>query len=230
MSFNETDEELAILYKEGNKEAFKGLINRYTFPLYNFTAHIVNQNDASDVVQEIFIKTWKSIHKFDEKKASFKTWIFTIARNTAIDFLRKKRNLLFSDIPARQLAGGEKESENENSFAENIPDENLLPDEALQKLEDSEFLNRTLEKLNIKETAPSELVELILTTAQVISVGSEELRKAIEQVILENPKAVEDYKSGKTQAIGFLIGKVKSLLPPKSSTDKIKEQIEQALK
>ena len=85
-------------------------------------------------------------------------------------------------------------------------------------------------KLNIKETAPSELVELILTTAQVISVGSEELRKAIEQVILENPKAVEDYKSGKTQAIGFLIGKVKSLLPPKSSTDKIKEQIEQALK
>ncbi|KKP86556.1 MAG: sigma-24 (FecI-like protein), RNA polymerase sigma-70 factor, ECF subfamily [Parcubacteria group bacterium GW2011_GWC1_35_8] len=151
MSFNETDEELAILYKEGNKEAFKGLINRYTFPLYNFTAHIVNQNDASDVVQEIFIKTWKSIHKFDEKKASFKTWIFTIARNTAIDFLRKKRNLLFSDIPARQLAGGEKESENENSFAENIPDENLLPDEALQKLEDSEFLNRTLEKLNIKE-------------------------------------------------------------------------------
>ncbi|OGJ04968.1 hypothetical protein A2554_01210 [Candidatus Nomurabacteria bacterium RIFOXYD2_FULL_35_12] len=151
MSFNETDEELAILYKEGKKEAFKGLINRYTFPLYNFTAHIVNQNDASDVVQEIFIKTWKSIHKFDEKKASFKTWIFTIARNTAIDFLRKKRNLLFSDIPARQLAGGEKESENENSFAENIPDENLLPDEALQKLEDSEFLNRTLEKLNIKE-------------------------------------------------------------------------------
>ena len=151
MSFNETDEELAILYKEGNKEAFKGLINRYTFPLYNFTAHIVNQNDASDVVQEIFIKTWKSIHKFDEKKASFKTWIFTIARNTAIDFLRKKRNLLFSDIPARQLAGGEKESENENSFAENIPDENLLPDEVLIKLEDSEFLNRTLEKLNIKE-------------------------------------------------------------------------------
>ena len=37
-----------------------------------------------------------------------------------------------------------------NSFAENIPDENLLPDEALQKLQDSQFLNKILEKLHSK--------------------------------------------------------------------------------
>ena len=84
-------------------------------------------------MQDIFIKTWKNIKRYDSKKASFKTWIFTIARNSVTDFWRKKKNILFTEI--------------EESFSENIPDENLLPDEVLQKLEDAELLNKTLEKL-----------------------------------------------------------------------------------
>src|SRR3989339_1719465 len=139
MSFNETDEELAILYKEGNKEAFKGLINRYTFPLYNFTAHIVNQNDASDVVQEIFIKTWKSIHKFDEKKASFKTWIFTIARNTAIDFMRKKKNLVFSDF---------ENAEGENVLLDTVADPKHSAEKITAKIENKKLAEKILNKLS----------------------------------------------------------------------------------
>jgi RNA polymerase sigma-70 factor (ECF subfamily) len=150
-SVESTDEEIITSYKNGNQGAFKVLINRYTSRLYNFTARLTNQNDASDIVQEVFIKVWKNIHHFDGTKASFRTWIFTIARNTTTDFLRKKKSLLFSDIPAR--TSGKKESDEDiNSFAENIPDDNLLPDEALQKLqdktEDQRFLNDILEKLH----------------------------------------------------------------------------------
>jgi RNA polymerase sigma-70 factor, ECF subfamily len=136
-----TDEEIIVFYKNGDKEVFKSLINRYATPLYNFTARLTNRNDASDIVQEIFIKVWKNINHFDERKASFKTWIFTIAKNTATDFLRKKRNLLFSDI--------KNSDEDANSFIENIPDEKILPDVALEKLEDKEFLNELLNKLNL---------------------------------------------------------------------------------
>jgi RNA polymerase sigma-70 factor (ECF subfamily) len=145
---DETDEEVITSYKNGDGEAFKELINRYAAALYNFTARLSNRNDASDIVQEIFIKAWKNISNFNPLKASFKTWIFTIAKNTTTDFLRKKKSLLFSDMPAR--AGGSKnENQNEdiNSFAENIPDENLLPDAALERLEDSQFLNKILESL-----------------------------------------------------------------------------------
>lgn len=140
MLSDKTDEEIIFLYKNGEPEAFKVLINRYASPLYNFTARLTNKNDAPDIVQEIFIKAWKNIERFNPLKASFKTWIFTIARNTTTDFLRKKKNLLFSNI---------KKDENEdiNSFTENIPDDDLLPDEALQKLQDSQFLNKILEKL-----------------------------------------------------------------------------------
>ena len=139
-----SDEEIVVLYKEGSQEAFKGLINRYISPLYNFTARLSNPSDAPDIVAEIFIKVWKNINRFDPKKASFRTWIFTIARNSAIDFLRKKKSLSFSDL---EKYGDEEE----NSFAENIPDEKILPDTALLKLQDQEILNNALEKLSADE-------------------------------------------------------------------------------
>ena len=142
MLFEGTDEEIIISYKNNNQEAFAALINRYTAPLYNFVARLVGRNNASDIIQEVFIKVWKNIRRFDPTRASFKTWVFTIAKNTATDFLRKKRSLLFSDIEKN-------DDENIDSFAENISVENLLPDEILQKAEDVELLNKTLEKLRL---------------------------------------------------------------------------------
>jgi RNA polymerase sigma-70 factor (ECF subfamily) len=142
MSFEETDEEIIVSYKNGEQEALRILIHRYTTPLYNFVARLVGQRNASDIVQEIFIKVWKNIRRFNPTKASFKTWIFTVAKNTTTDFLRKKKSLVFSDIKKG-------DDENVDSFANNIPAENLLPDEILQKLEDVEILNRTLEKLRL---------------------------------------------------------------------------------
>jgi RNA polymerase sigma-70 factor (ECF subfamily) len=134
----ETDEEIIIAYKTGDREAFKKLIDRYTSPLYNFSARLAGKRNASDLVQEVFIKVWKNIDRFDGKKASFKTWIFVVARNTITDFLRRKKDLNFSDL---------EKDDGEDSFFEKIPDENLLPDEALQKINDAELLNKLLDKL-----------------------------------------------------------------------------------
>jgi RNA polymerase sigma-70 factor (ECF subfamily) len=134
-----TDEEIIASYKNGDQEAFKELINRYSSMVYNFVAYLANRNDAPDIASETFIKVWKNLNRFDATRASFKTWIFTIAKNTATDFLRKKRNLLFSDI--------ETNTDELNSFADNIPDEQILPDQSLQKLEDSQALQKILEKI-----------------------------------------------------------------------------------
>ena len=139
-----SDEEIVLAYKNGNAEAFKKLIEEYISSLYNFTARLTNRNDAEDIVQEIFIKVWKNLNSFDENKASFITWIFTIAKNTTTDFLRKRKSLLFSDLEK----GNE---EDMGSFAENIPAEDLMPDEELQILQektaDKNFLNEILDKI-----------------------------------------------------------------------------------
>jgi RNA polymerase sigma-70 factor (ECF subfamily) len=150
-SVESNDEEIILSYKNGNEEAFRELINRYSAPLYNFVARLSGKNEAPDIIQETFIKVWKNIERFSASKASFKTWIFTIAKNTTTDFLRKsgsasggKKSLLFSDI-------NNDDEEDMDSFAENIPDESLLPDEALQELQektrDENFLNGLLEKI-----------------------------------------------------------------------------------
>ncbi len=139
MSFDKTDEEIIDLYKNGNKEVFKELIDKYTSPLFNFTARLTDKNNALDIVQDIFIKAWKGINRFDSTKASFKTWLFTVAKNTTTDFLRKKKVILFSDI----------QSNEDLDFSETIEDENLLPDEVMQKLQDFELLNKLIDTLPV---------------------------------------------------------------------------------
>src|SRR3989338_489302 len=180
MSFNETDEEIIILYKNGNQEAFRNLINRYTLPLYNFVARIINQNDAPDIIQETFIKVWKNIDRFDAEKASFKTLIFTITKNTAMDFLRKKKILLFKDMENNNR-------EKEGSFEENILDEDTLPDEALEKLQDREFLNAALKKLSTNE---NEILVLYYQEEMTFNQISKILNKSLNTVKSQRHRAL----------------------------------------
>jgi len=131
-----SDEDLIKEYLEGNQDSFKILIDRYTTSLYNFIFRFVGKDNTPDVIQDVFIKIWKNINKFDSSKSHFKTWIFTIARNTVTDYLRKRKMILFSSL-----------DKDEESFEDNIKDESLLPDEALSKIEDNEYLNKTLDQI-----------------------------------------------------------------------------------
>lgn len=132
-----TDEELIADYIKGDQASFKLLLDRYTPLLYNFSVRFVGTASAPDIIQEVFIKVWKNIKRFDVKKAHFKTWVFTITRNTITDYLRKKKSIVFTDM----------ETPEGDSILETIPDEAELPTETLSKLEDKEFLNSLLDTL-----------------------------------------------------------------------------------
>jgi RNA polymerase sigma-70 factor (ECF subfamily) len=123
-----------LLEKQGS---FELLVSRYTKPLYNFTFRLTgNPQTAEDLVQETFIKVWKNLKKYDPKH-SFKGWIFTIARNTTTDYLRKKKTVPFSAL-----------SKDDNSpFEETISDTATLPDETLALLEDTNLLEQLLATL-----------------------------------------------------------------------------------
>jgi RNA polymerase sigma-70 factor (ECF subfamily) len=91
-----SDEQLAAKSKKGDEVALEVLVKRYLPILFNFSRKYVgNAEAASDITQEVFVKVWKNINKFDDSK-KFKTWIFTLAKNTAIDWLREKKALPFS--------------------------------------------------------------------------------------------------------------------------------------
>jgi RNA polymerase sigma-70 factor (ECF subfamily) len=137
-----TDEEIINKYKEGERESFKLLVLRYTSSIFNFVSRLSDRENAKDITQDTFIKAWKKISKFDPGKASFKTWLFAIAKNTAMDFLRKKKTLVFTEMPTLK---------NEISFEETVADEDILPDKVLEKIQNKEMLDTVLEKLSIEE-------------------------------------------------------------------------------
>jgi len=92
------DKELVETFLSGDEESFALLVERHLSLVYKFVyRYLRNIDDANDVTQETFIKAWKYLHKFDTSK-KFTTWIVTIAKNTALDFIKRKKPLLFSKI------------------------------------------------------------------------------------------------------------------------------------
>lgn len=139
-----TDEQLVAQYlKDSNERALEYLIRRYLPLIFAFICNYIgNRDDAADVTQEVFVKVWKNLGKFSPVKSrkatsrgssssSFRSWIFTIAKRTAIDWLKKKKALPFSAIQ------GEAGDDNfANSLADGLPliTEQLALQETSKKL------------------------------------------------------------------------------------------------
>lgn len=86
-----TETELVALLKSKDEKAFNYLYDNYAGALYGVVLKIVgNEAWANDVLQEAFIKIWRSMDSYDSSKGRLYTWILNIARNTAIDTLRSK--------------------------------------------------------------------------------------------------------------------------------------------
>jgi RNA polymerase sigma-70 factor (ECF subfamily) len=123
----------------GDEDAFAEIVKIYLNMVYNFVYRLVGDRDAAeDIAQETFVKTWKNLKKFDQKR-NFKTWIFTIAKNTAFDYLKKKKEIPFSIFT---------DEEGEN-WLENVSSDEILPDEILERENIAEEFEKILEKIPV---------------------------------------------------------------------------------
>ncbi len=79
---------------KGNKNAFGNLVELYQDKiLYLAFDYLGNYDDAKDVAQEVFLKAYNKLDLYEERSA-FTTWLYRIAVNTCLDFLRKHKRLL----------------------------------------------------------------------------------------------------------------------------------------
>jgi len=135
----ETDEQLANLCKEGDDLAFQRLMNRYLNPIYGFIRqYIRGMEDVEDVVQNTFFKAWKNIKRF-KADHPFKPWIYTIARNTALDHIKRKKAVTFSELDGE---------EDEVHFDETLSDTEPIADELFAQAEQRDKLNKVMEVLH----------------------------------------------------------------------------------
>jgi RNA polymerase sigma-70 factor (ECF subfamily) len=135
----QSDAGLVKKYLEGDEKSLEFLIAKYLKPIYSFVFRNVGSNaDAEDITQEVFVKVWKNIRKFDQNK-NFKPWIFQIAKNASIDFLRKKKTIPFSKF--------------DNNKGQNVLTENIAsaPANLIENLSDKRVLAAAMQGLNKKE-------------------------------------------------------------------------------
>ena len=107
---------------DGDQQAFAELMERYKKPVYHMILKMVrNVDDAEDLTIEAFAKAFKNLHRF-KKDFTFSTWLFRIATNNSIDFIRKKKLETFSLNTSLKDDDGE-------SVSIDVEDKNLDPQE-----------------------------------------------------------------------------------------------------
>lgn len=138
MEIETFDDALVDSYLGGDEDAFSRIIERHLKSVYNLVHRITGTDaDAEDAAQDTFLKAWRSVKTY-KKGRSFRTWLLRIAHNTAIDLLRKRRDVLFSSF----------ESDSGNQLADSITDSEPLHDEVALKNDDIVHLNLGVLTLN----------------------------------------------------------------------------------
>src|SRR5262245_57713024 len=89
-----TDEELILDYKQGEKAAMETIFMRYQRPILNFALRFMgNRADAEDVASEVFIGLLQNKEAYAPRiGAKFSTWLYTVARNSCLSKIRKRRD------------------------------------------------------------------------------------------------------------------------------------------
>ena len=91
------DRRLVQLVLEGDDDAFEHLFNRYRHAIRRlFAMRLGNDSDADDLLQETFLKIYLNIHTYNNSY-TFGQWLYAIARNTLVDFTRKRQTDLSID-------------------------------------------------------------------------------------------------------------------------------------
>lgn len=96
----DTLDDLELVKKSisGDNDSFEDIVRKYSSKLFYFAKTFgLNDDESKDLVQDSLFKAWKNLKKYNNKYP-FKTWIYSITKNTIIDYIRKKKTETFSDL------------------------------------------------------------------------------------------------------------------------------------
>jgi len=123
----------------GKQNAYERLMKKYAGYTRNLIFRMItNREDVEDLTQEAFIKAFNSLDKFDSQFA-FSTWLFKIATNNCIDYIRKKKLKTYSI--------DNEISTDEDDMKFEIPDSEYLPDKEIIDKQRKKILANAIERL-----------------------------------------------------------------------------------
>jgi len=132
------DYQIITAAKSGNEQAYKKLMDRYRDSIYYMLLKMIkNKNDAEDLTIESLGKAFKNIDKYSHDFA-FSTWLYKIAFNHCIDFIRKKK-IVTTSIELTNEKG--------ETYIRPIIDNGLSPEAAYIKAQKAQILRETITTL-----------------------------------------------------------------------------------
>jgi len=135
LGLSENDGELLRRCREGDQDAWRELVGRHTRKVfavaYRFSGRV---GEAEDLTQEVFVKVYQSLSRFDANAGAFPAWLMTIARNHAIDHYRSIRE---------ERARADDDAERLEAF----PARSEAQDDALEREERAQLVRRALRAL-----------------------------------------------------------------------------------
>lgn len=122
-TFQTSAEENTLVHrlKAGDKEAYAELYDRYGRSLYGVIFTIVkNVPDSENLLQDVFVKIWRNIDRYDPEKGRLFTWLIVIARRMALDFVRSAQFGAKQMIQSETLLVHKASNSNELNRLDNI--------------------------------------------------------------------------------------------------------------
>ena len=190
------DVALVRALREGSEEAYETLLLRFQQPVYNLALRLLNDpSDASDVVQEVFLKVFRNVGHF-RNQSSLKTWIFRIAINEA----HNQRRWFFRH--RHREVGMEDEREDARSRADLLADSAQSPFDYVLDQEQQALIEEAVARINptfraavvlrdLTDLSYEEIAEILQislgTVKSRILRGREALRQELENRLQSQP-------------------------------------------
>ena len=138
-----TEQELVARARRGDESAFEALVTENEKRIYNLCRRLTgNQEDAAELTQEAFLNAWRGLGRF-QGESSFSTWLYRLATNACIDFLRKEKR-------RQSLSMTVSLDDEEEARQVELPDERYAPEGALERAEARRAVAEGLERLTLE--------------------------------------------------------------------------------
>lgn len=171
-----TQEELLPLIYKKDERAFTLLYDMYSKSLFGVISNLIkDQEEAEDVLQDVFVKIWKNIDSYNEEKGRLHTWMVNITRNTSIDKLRSK--------------------------GYNNSQKNLSADNFVHLLDDNTRLTNKIDSIGIREFVKKlkpkciKIIDLLFFKGYTQQEASEELEIPLGTVKTQNRNCINELRN-----------------------------------
>lgn len=148
-----SDNDCALLARNGNRWAQGQLVHRYSQSLFNlFVRCLGDRETAADATQEVFLRVFGALHDFDPRR-SFRAWLFSIAWNFARDQLRRRASYRKAREGLVSLSPRSARTDDDAAAFEPADNKGQTPFEALERKERSELVHEALSRLDPRQRA-----------------------------------------------------------------------------